>query len=268
MVPEAVRGEVGVREQHHRHAHHLTVALVGHGEDRRLGDRRVLVDGGLHLCGVDVLTAAQDHVLGPIHQEQEAVLVQVADVAGVEPAVGEGLGVRLGPVQIAAEHVAATYPELAVSTCGLVRSVLPDYPGLHDRTGRTGRCRLGHEELVGVDGDDAVHLREAVAGAGPTLQALFDLVHQVRLHSGTAPTQVGEAGGVPSVEVRAVDQLADHGRNAREGRRPLPLDQLEGRLCVPAVHEGQAATDRGDRMQAAVAACDVEQRYGQDRAGV
>ena len=111
------------------------MALVGHGEDSCLGNRRVLVDGRLDLCGVDVLTAAQDHVLGAVHQEQESILVQVADVAGVEPAIGEGLGICLGSVQIAADHVSAAYPELAVSASGLVRFVLPDYPGLHDRAG-------------------------------------------------------------------------------------------------------------------------------------
>jgi hypothetical protein len=41
----------------------------------------------LHLDRVDVLAAADDHVLDPVGEEEVAVLVDVAAVAGAQPAV-------------------------------------------------------------------------------------------------------------------------------------------------------------------------------------
>ena len=46
-----------------------------------------LVEHRLDLAGRDVLAAADDQVLLAAGDEQVAVLVQVADVAGVQPAV-------------------------------------------------------------------------------------------------------------------------------------------------------------------------------------
>jgi hypothetical protein len=48
------------------------------------------------LLGVDVLAAADDHVLRSADQGQIAVRVDVADVAGVQPAVDDDLGVSSG----------------------------------------------------------------------------------------------------------------------------------------------------------------------------
>ncbi len=40
-----------------------------------VGHRWVLVEGGLDLDAVDVLTATDDHVLGPVHDVDEPFLV-------------------------------------------------------------------------------------------------------------------------------------------------------------------------------------------------
>ena len=47
----------------------------------------MLDEAVLDLDAVDVLAAPDDHVLGPVGDEEEAVVVDVADVAGVQPAV-------------------------------------------------------------------------------------------------------------------------------------------------------------------------------------
>ena len=58
------------------------------GPDARLGEQDVL-----DFPRVDLLAAPVDHVVGPAGQEQVAVLVEVAQVAGVEPALGvDGTG--------------------------------------------------------------------------------------------------------------------------------------------------------------------------------
>ena len=66
------------------------------------------------LDAVDVLAAADDHVLGPVRDVQEAVLVQVADVTGVEPAVAERLGRRLRVVEVAVHHRLVAQAHLSV----------------------------------------------------------------------------------------------------------------------------------------------------------
>ncbi len=70
----------------------LAEPFVGHADDRGFGDVRVLVQRGFDLGGVDVLAAADDDVLQAVDDVEVAVGVETAEVAGVEPAVGERLG--------------------------------------------------------------------------------------------------------------------------------------------------------------------------------
>jgi hypothetical protein len=74
----------------------LAQLRVGPADDGGLGDGGVLVQHLLDLARVDVVAAADDEVLLAVDDEQVAVLVGVAEVAGVEPAVLERLGRRLG----------------------------------------------------------------------------------------------------------------------------------------------------------------------------
>ena len=89
----------------------LTVA-----DDEALADQRVRAHPVLEHGGGDVLAAGghQDLLLAP-GDPDEALVVDLADVAGVEPAVGiDGLGggLRVGPV--AGEDLAALEHDLAV----------------------------------------------------------------------------------------------------------------------------------------------------------
>ena len=61
---------------------------MGHADDRAVGHRRVLEEGGLDLDAVDVLAAPDDHVLGPVDDVDESLLVDAGHVAGVQPARG------------------------------------------------------------------------------------------------------------------------------------------------------------------------------------
>src|SRR5690606_3240281 len=75
--------------------HVVAPLLVGRADDGDVGDRGVFEQGGLDLGGVDVDAAGDDQVGAPVAEEQEAVLVQVADVAGGVPLAahaGRGLG--------------------------------------------------------------------------------------------------------------------------------------------------------------------------------
>ena len=79
----------------------LAEHVVRDADHRGVDDRRVLEQRGLDLDAVHVLAAADDHVLGPVDDEDEALVVDAGDVAGVQPAVGEGRGRRLGLVPVA-----------------------------------------------------------------------------------------------------------------------------------------------------------------------
>ena len=60
---------------------------VRHADHAHLLDRGMLVDRLLDDARIDVVAAAQQHVLGAVDDEDVAVLVHVADVAGAEEAV-------------------------------------------------------------------------------------------------------------------------------------------------------------------------------------
>ena len=68
----------------------LAEPLVGNADDGGLGDRRVGVQHVLDLARVHVVPAADDELLLAADDEQEPVLVEIAEVTGVEPAAGEG----------------------------------------------------------------------------------------------------------------------------------------------------------------------------------
>ena len=102
----------------------------------------MLVERVLDLARVDAVAAAQDHVLDAVDEVQIAVGVEVADVAGAEPAVGERLARRLGVAPVAAHHPGRDQLHLA----GLARRhrlpvAVRDAHG-DARAGRADRARL------------------------------------------------------------------------------------------------------------------------------
>jgi hypothetical protein len=69
----------------------LTPALVRHADHRRLGNRGVFAQRVFHFGGIDVLSRDDDGVLDAIGDEDVAVGVERAGVAGAEPAVDQGI---------------------------------------------------------------------------------------------------------------------------------------------------------------------------------
>ena len=75
----------------------------------------MVVQHALDLGRVHVLAAGDHHVLHAVGDEQEAVVVEVADVAGVEPALGvDGGAGGLGLVPVALHDVRAAGAHLAL----------------------------------------------------------------------------------------------------------------------------------------------------------
>jgi hypothetical protein len=59
----------------------------------------MLIERRLHLDTADVLTAADDDFFHAIDDEQEAFLIDIAHIPGMEPAVAERLAVASGLFQ-------------------------------------------------------------------------------------------------------------------------------------------------------------------------
>jgi hypothetical protein len=87
--------------------------------DLRVGQQRVLDDGG-----VDVVPAADDEVLGPAGEVDEAVRVDAGEVAGVQPAVAqlaesvEDVAVRGAADDVAGKTVGPLIASSPVSPAG------------------------------------------------------------------------------------------------------------------------------------------------------
>ena len=64
--------------------------LVGNADHRHVGDRRMAEQRVLDFGRIDVLAAGDDHVLHAVVDVEVAVRVEIAGVAGVEPAVADG----------------------------------------------------------------------------------------------------------------------------------------------------------------------------------
>ena len=97
--------------QVNHHRHFLAKAFV------RQSDRSDFPNPGefqqlvLDLDGVDILSAANNHVLGAIRQEQETVIIQVADIAGFQPAIADFLRIDVGAVPVFANIGTAAHPD-------------------------------------------------------------------------------------------------------------------------------------------------------------
>ncbi len=101
----------GARHEHRADllAHHRRPAPRRPPPRRRRGACERVFD----LDRVHVLTAAVDHVLLAVDDVQQAIGVDPRDVAGVQPAVHERLGGRLGLVPVALHDVRAAHQQLA-----------------------------------------------------------------------------------------------------------------------------------------------------------
>ena len=112
-----------LRIEHDQRRHERSVVADGAG----LTDERDQLEGGLEVRRADVLAAGgDDQLLLAVDDREVAVLVDLADVAGVEPAVVvEGLGRLLRVVEVALEDVAAAADDLVVRP----RPASPRSPG-------------------------------------------------------------------------------------------------------------------------------------------
>ncbi len=156
------------RAHDERHAH-LSEPRVGDADHRDLRDDVEAEEQVLDLRRGHVEAATDVDVLLPVGDPQRAVVVEHADVAGVQPAVGvDRTSGCFGVVVVAAHHVEPAYEDLVVVGDGdldaiervaavPVRHVLRLAVGPRDRhhRGALGEPVAGGERLEGELGADA-----------------------------------------------------------------------------------------------------------------
>src|SRR5580700_12089765 len=113
VVAQLLGGGGGTRFERHRGADLLAQGGVRQADHGGLRDRGMLVEHLLDLSRVDVVAAADDQVLFPVHDVEVAVGVDAGQVAAVEPAVADRLGGGLGAVPVALHHVRPADDDLA-----------------------------------------------------------------------------------------------------------------------------------------------------------
>src|SRR3546814_14559801 len=96
----------------------LAPACVGDADDRDLRDVGMRSDGVFDFGREDILAARDHHVLHPVANEEIAARVEIARVAGMDPAVGQRCGAFLGLVPIAEHPTRAAYPHPAGPAAG------------------------------------------------------------------------------------------------------------------------------------------------------
>src|SRR5215216_349210 len=239
----------------------LAHLVVGDADDGGLGDRGVLVEDLFDLARVHVVAAADDHLLLAVDDEEVAVLVDLAHVAGAEPAIlVEDLVRGVVPVPVALHDIVAADGDLAdgVRALDIVAVVVDE---LHLDALDRGADRTGLALAVGVvEGGDRRGLRQAVALEHLAAEGLLEAPHHLDRHRRAARAAEPQAGGVAALVLRHVEHRDIHRRDAEEDRDLVALEHLHGLFGVEARQQRQARPGADCRVEAAGLPEGVEQR--------
>src|SRR3546814_17361407 len=82
----------------------LAPTYVGNADDGALRHARMGGERAFNLDGKDVLAAADDHVLQPVHDIDVALLVHPAEIAGMHPSTPDPPGGLFGQTPISRNH--------------------------------------------------------------------------------------------------------------------------------------------------------------------
>ena len=231
----------------------LTESLIGMPQHRDLAHPGDHGQHLLHLGGVDVESAADDHVRRPIHQVDIPLMVDPGDVAGAQPVAVEGLVRGSGVPGVAAEDRGP--PDLQLTHRQLThwhlrrgaRAGRQHVALLADQAHLRAPGRRAHRAMAAV-GAAGVHthrrrrLRGAIAlqqsGAG---DHLLEPLGEPLLKRRAPGSDVAQRGEV--TPTRAVgEHVHEHGGHPGESGHPVPGDQVQhrGSLELRQQHQGHA----------------------------
>jgi len=114
VLGEGADGGVRARPQRNEGDDLLAEPCVRPAHHAGLGHRRMGHQDVFDIARVHVEAAAEDQVFLPVHHVQVSAGVQMADVAGVQPAVGEDRRRGVLGVPVAGHHARRPHADLAV----------------------------------------------------------------------------------------------------------------------------------------------------------
>ena len=215
----------------------------------------------------DVLAAADDHVVDAAGDEEIAVAIDIAGVAGEVPAVAQAFGVRIGPTVVALERLVAEQfgNDLALFAA---RSALLDrgaIQGDHAQSGvdagASGRARLGDGALVDrhrVDLGTAVVVDEQIGFEGG-LQTL----QQGVVHRRASEAEFADGRDVGGREIGMRQQVVVQRRHEVEMADLLGCYGLQRGRGIEARHADKAAVEQGQGEQRAHAHRVIQRHHAQ-----
>ena len=175
--------------------------VVGNADQRGFGDGRMGVHDAFDLSRVDVLAAADDHVLEPPDDRIAAVGVADRQIAGVEPAVDDRLGGRFGVVPVAGGDVPAPDDQLARFAGIGLGSIRADGFDVDVKERVADRARFAPD--FGGGQPEGVGSRFGESVAGLEIDALFPEALEDRQRAGRAAAddqlQAREIGVLPAL---------------------------------------------------------------------
>ena len=202
------------------------------------------------LLGVDVLPAADDHVLDAVHDEDVAVLVHDPHVPGVQEAVHDGFGGVFGAVEVALHDRVAADADFTGFPPGALAAVFGQDLHLLPGQGQADGAHLAHP-VPGVEGAHAGGFGEAVAFHDGNIEGLLELAHGFFGQRRRAADPELQAAQVVFLAGGVGEQDLVDGRHRRPEVDPVAvhhLPELAGRE-LPAQHDLQAdAQSEGARQ--------------------
>ena len=241
----------------------LAPALVGQPEDGDLAHGRVADDDLLDLDRVDVLAAGDDHVLLAVDERDVAVLVDLAEVAGVEPAAAERVGRRPGQHPVAGEDVLAAHEQLADVADRDVPVVGVDQAGLDVLQRAADRAQLVLDVLGVEDGHRRRRLGQAEALLERHAPAVEELDQRER-RRGAAGQRHVQRRQVVVVEAGDAHQGRPHRRHEELQRHPVLGHRGQERRRVERRHDDVLGADVHERQAVHAEPADVEHRRRRD----
>ena len=212
----------------------FAIAGIRHADDLDILNGGMGVDKLFDFLGVDVFSAADDHILEAAGDEEGSVRIAAGQIAGMEPAVGiDGGGGGIGHFIVALHDVITAGAELAVLTVrqflagfGIDDLALDMGEGIADglgaeleRIGPGGHGAAGGRLGLAIDTYDAAHIHFIRPGGA---------LHEFGRAAGTGHDACAHIGEIRLAVVLVVKHGDKHGGDAVETGDPLLVDTGEG----------------------------------------
>ncbi|KAF1852476.1 hypothetical protein Lal_00037208 [Lupinus albus] len=261
----------GLADDHRQPA--LAPLGIGHAQHRHFGDGRMRQQGFLDLARIDVGAARDIHVRGTSGDVEEAILVHMPEVAGMEPVMLEGLGIGLRIVVIAHEDSRSAHTDFTGLEGGQFLSIVVQDGDLHAGTRHAAAAyaclRMGvilEVQIGRQEGDVAGHFAQAVILHQHLAQLLqcMDLVGAI--HGCAGIDDVFQRAVIVAVHGLILDQDLDDGGHGEEIVHLVFFHQLPGFLDHQPFGREQDAGRTARGIDHRMHACAVRQRCHYQRA--